>query len=363
MRRKEIDWIRNIGVLMLFIFHTSVIFAYFGDWYIRSPEKNILCGIFVLITYPWYMPILFFLAGVSMKFSLESRGENLYFKERVERLLIPFLFALVVIVPPQTYFARLWRGEKVYGYLEHLKYFFTNFGDFTGYDGKFTPAHLWFILFLFIISILGFKATKYLRTKKGKEVLVKVKERLLSKNSVWWLLLVIFIGEIVPPIAGQNIIVDLTIFILGYVVYCDEDYLMVIDKCKRKLLIVTVILSPFGVLCFMFIDGLNLGLLGIIINVMLKDTIMITSIISIIGYGRKYLNRGDKILKYLNRACFPVYIIHQTIVVMMSYYILPLGLPIYISILLIIICSVIGTFTIYEIAKRIKPLNVLLGIK
>ena len=35
MRRREIDWIRNICILMLFVYHTSAIFTDFGDFYIR----------------------------------------------------------------------------------------------------------------------------------------------------------------------------------------------------------------------------------------------------------------------------------------------------------------------------------------
>lgn len=363
MRRKEIDWIRNIAVLMLFIYHTSVIFAYFGDWYIRSYEKSLLCSIFILCTFPWYMPLLFFLAGASTKFSLESRGEKGYFKERVKRLLIPFLFGLFIIVPPQTYFARLWRGQNAGGYVKHLFYFFTHVTDFSGYDGNLTPAHLWFILFLFIISILGLMVIKWIGTPKGKNMLMKIKGKLISKNALGWLLIVFFIGEILPEIGGQNIAIDLTLFLLGYIVYSDEDYLNAIDKRKRIFFIVTIILLSLGMVCFTSISKLGLGISGAIIEALLKNSIMITAIISIIGYGRKYLNRGEKVLKYLNKACFPVYIIHQTVVVIIAYYILPLALPMYVSIISIIISSAVCTFTIYEICRRIKILNMLLGMK
>ncbi len=63
MRRKEIDWIRNICILMLFIYHTSAIFTDFGDFYIKTEKSNIFSNIFILLTFSWYMPLLFFLVG------------------------------------------------------------------------------------------------------------------------------------------------------------------------------------------------------------------------------------------------------------------------------------------------------------
>ena len=41
MRRKEIDWIRNICILMLFIYHTSAIFTDFGDFYIKTEKSKV----------------------------------------------------------------------------------------------------------------------------------------------------------------------------------------------------------------------------------------------------------------------------------------------------------------------------------
>jgi hypothetical protein len=91
---------------------------------------------------------------------------------------------------------------------------------------------------------------------------------------------------------------------------------------------------------------------------------MITTITAIIGYGRKYLTKGGKVLKYLNKACFPIYILHQPIVVVISYYLLKYyKLPIHIAILIILISSVIVTFVVYELFKRIRITKYLIGGK
>ena len=171
MRRYEIDWIRNISILMLFVYHTCAIFCIFGDFYIVSQEKNLLANLFIILMCVWYMPMLFFLAGASTYFSSKKRSFKQYLLERIKKLFIPFLFGIIFLVPPQTYLARLWRGESNLNYFEHLKYFFTTLTDFSGFDGAFTPAHLWFILYLFIVSIVaGIIIFKLFNSKKGMNI-------------------------------------------------------------------------------------------------------------------------------------------------------------------------------------------------
>ena len=143
------------------------------------------------------MPLLFFLAGASTYFALKKRNERQYIKERVKRLLIPFLFGIIIIVPPQTYLARLWRGERNINYFSHLKKFFTNISDFMGFDGNFSPAHLGFIIFLFLISILGILIIKCMKTTVGKVISNKVKLIILGKRALLWILVLLIILELV----------------------------------------------------------------------------------------------------------------------------------------------------------------------
>ena len=83
---------------MLFIYHTSAIFTDFGDFYIKTEKSNIFSNIFILLTFSWYMPLLFFLAGASTYFALKRRSEFEYIKERTKKLLLPFIFGIIVIL-------------------------------------------------------------------------------------------------------------------------------------------------------------------------------------------------------------------------------------------------------------------------
>ncbi|MEH7119450.1 acyltransferase family protein, partial [Neobacillus vireti] len=155
-RRYDIDWLRNLGILLLFPFHSARVFDYWDPFYVKSNELSWELSWFIASTSYWFMPLLFWLAGSSTWYALQYRSNQQYLKDRVSRLLVPFIFGLFFIVPPQGYLS-LWQhnGDSPGNYFTFLKNYFLDFSDLSGYFGTFTPAHLWFILYLFVFSLLA----------------------------------------------------------------------------------------------------------------------------------------------------------------------------------------------------------------
>lgn len=154
-RKHYIDNLRNLTILLLFPVHTFMIWNDFGSrFYIWVKESRLLSTLIVLIN-PWFMPLLFVLAGISARYGLEKRTVKEFVVQRVRKLLIPFFICTVFLVPFQTLYARKYFYHYAGGVLSHWGYFFTHFTDLSGYDGCFTPGQLWFILFLFFISMIG----------------------------------------------------------------------------------------------------------------------------------------------------------------------------------------------------------------
>ncbi|WP_434796262.1 acyltransferase family protein [Terrisporobacter vanillatitrophus] len=364
MRRYEIDWIRNISILMLFVYHTCAIFCQFGDFYIISVEKNLFADIIILLLFTWYMPMLFFLAGASTYFSFERRNIKEYIVERIKKLLVPLLFGLIFLVPPQTYLARIWRGEGNLSYLSHLGFFFSNVTDFTGFDGAFTPAHLWFILYLFIVSILGgiilFLVFKH---EKGIKIVHLLKKAFVNKFSFLFLLLLGIFSDLFPSIMGKSIIGCLLIFLLGYIVYEDDTLLEKLISYRFKYLITLVFFAIGGVIYTLILRPEEGNTTVWSIDSILKNGVLICAISTVIGFSSIHLNKNNKLLKYLNKRTFPIYIIHQPILLVLAILIVPTVKSTTLSIGLIIIFSAILTFIVYEILYRVKIFNFVLGIK
>jgi surface polysaccharide O-acyltransferase-like enzyme len=352
---------------MLFIFHTSVIFDSFEkDFYVRSVTHGLVADVFMLITFFWYMPLLFFLAGASAYFSLVKRTNLQFLKERVTRLLIPFLFGVLIVIPPQGYFAKLWHAIPTGGYLNHCIAFFTHVTDFSGNDGNLTPAHLWFILFLFLISALLLPLLRYFEQEKGQQILLKIKPVLLSPWGLVIVSVLLFLMRIIPDIGGKNIFYFGLIYLFGAIVYSDKDYIEKLCARKGRAAIGLLVLSPVLVWVEYKYTALN-GNVMLWFKAavgMLEVVMMIFAIIALVGYGTKYLNRGGKVLTYLNEACFPIYILHQTVLIAVAYYVLTyLHAPIAAQAAVIILVTAVLTFALYEGIKRVPPLRFLFGIK
>ena len=161
MRKHYIDNLRNLIILLLFPVHTFMIWNDFGSrFYIWQGENKILSTLIVLVN-PWFMPILFVLAGMSARYALEKRTYKEFAMQRISKLLIPFVSGMVILVPFQTFYARKYFDDYDGSFLDNWQYFFTHLTDFSGYDGAFTPGHLWFILFLFVISIITLILFRY----------------------------------------------------------------------------------------------------------------------------------------------------------------------------------------------------------
>lgn len=44
-------------------------------------------------------------------------------------------------------------------------------------------------------------------------------------------------------------------------------------------------------------------------------------VLTLLGYGKRYLNNGSNLLEYCNKAVYPFYILHQTVIVTLGYYV------------------------------------------
>ena len=87
MRRYYIDNLRNLTILLLFPVHTFMIWNDFGTkFYVWQGDNRLLSALIVLIN-PWFMPMLFVIAGISARYSLEKRSNKEFVIQRINKLL------------------------------------------------------------------------------------------------------------------------------------------------------------------------------------------------------------------------------------------------------------------------------------
>ncbi|MDE6616614.1 MAG: acyltransferase, partial [Lachnospiraceae bacterium] len=224
-RNHYIDNLRSISILLLFPVHTFMIWNNFGSGsYIWLEENKIYSTLIVLIN-PWFMPLLFLLAGISARLSLEKRTTKEFVKQRINKLLIPFITGMVFLVPIQTFYARKFFYNYNGGFIENWQYFFTHFTDLSGYDGAFTPGHLWFILYLFVISITSLIIFRCFPYKKA--VLVTGR---LNIFCIIILFVPIWIMYYIGNFGGFSIGKNLALYLAGYYIISNKNVMEKVEK-------------------------------------------------------------------------------------------------------------------------------------
>jgi glucan biosynthesis protein C len=109
-RRYDIDWIRVIAIGLLLIYHIAICFQPWATFimFMKSNETMESIWIPMSMLNIWRIPLLFFVSGMGVCFAIKRRNWLALIKERTQRILVPFLFGMVAIVPLHIFFmARL----------------------------------------------------------------------------------------------------------------------------------------------------------------------------------------------------------------------------------------------------------------
>lgn len=357
-RRVDLDWLRVLAVLLLVPFHSALIFIHDPHvvMYVKDGVSSSFLNHFAGWIHQFHMPLLFYVSGAATYFSLKKRKGGQYFKERFLKLLIPAISGLIVIIPPITYIALLSKGNSV-NFWSHFIHFW-QFGnaDLTGMDGKFTPAHLWFLLFLFVFSVIGLPLFSIL--KKGKSI--ELFKRTIDKTGIPVIILITFI--ILTSTATLNILGDknpvyyFLIFFCGYFFMMDDRFQHTIDKYAWLFLLTGISCEIIRQFSYSFISN---GTIVFILSNLNRWMWLLT----ILGFGHRNLTKNNNALKYLSTASYPFYIFHLLLNTMVGFYIIKLPFSVGIKYSVIVVLTILSTFLVYEFVKRIPVIRFVFGIK
>lgn len=349
MRKYYLDNLRTLMILFLFPVHTFMIWNDYGTkFYVWGGESKLLSALITLVN-PWFMSILFVIAGMCANYSLRKRSIKGFVKERFSKLMIPFISGMILLIPFQTLYARKFFFGYNGSWFDNFKYFFTNFTDLSGYDGCFTPGHLWFILFLFVISILSLAVIKLLPYEK-----IRSKTEKMNIAIIILLFVPVWLFYYIGNFGGFSLGKDFMLYLLGYYVLSNDWIIQKIIKWKRPIVTSFCILQAglsIAYYQFSYYGDLGVNIVGWL------------GVLSFLIIGNEYFNKKTKITDYLSKASFPVYIFHQTILVILGYFLLLSVDDMVMQVLIIMAGSFLLTFLCYEIIRRIPYLRKLFGMK
>lgn len=372
-RRWDIDWLRVMVVVVLLVpYHTFRVFDILEDWYVKNSQLSTALNWFNYLGDAVGMQLLFLLAGAATWFALRRRSGAQYAWERVKRLLIPLIFGLLVIVPPQSYFGLRSHSGYQGSFLEWYPRFFDFYPeDPAGYSmGGFTVAHLWFILFLLIISLITLPLLLYLRRESGRRLTGKTAVVFSRPGMIFLLAIPIIIAQGTLDFY-PNPIYFLVFFIYGYIIVADSAFEDAIDRSKRIALIVGLVTLALFIVWKDWGLGARLNIPEWFWGIAYRRCIVSWFlIVALLGYGKKYLNSPPKhrfslfFLGYFGEGSYPFYILHQTVIVAIAFFVVQRATGMVIKYLTIAVAAYLGTIVLYDlIVRRTNASRFLFGMK
>ncbi len=372
IRAHYIDWLRLITVLTVFFFHVGRVFDP-EFWYIKNSQLSPTLTLFVFFAHQWIMPLLFMLAGAGTYLSLKRRKTLQYLTERGKRLLIPYLFGLILLAPPQAYLQGLSRGEVSGSFWAYYPQFFANLTFPSDFSWLGHGCHLWFLGFLFFYSLPAIPLFSLLNSKIGKIF----KNRLAAWSEKRGVIFLAFLPlAFIQGTASQlypgyldwgNFFFWLMFFLFGLVLISEDRFLRAVaDQFELALILaggsmLLMFAAHTGQLSWPALLG---SVPGYIVTQLLRGLNNWSLIIFFLALAMRYINKRHVILSYANEAVLPFYIIHQTVIVIAAFYAVQMETGVFIKYLIIGGLSLVATISSYELlVRRFTPARFLFGMK
>ena len=363
-RQNYIDWLRVGAMFLLLFYHTGRLFDA-ETWHIKNSVLSNGVNAFNYFLALWQMPLFFLLAGASVWFALSNRTPGGFTKERVLRLFVPLVFSILIIVPPQVYYERIFDGDFTGSFLAWYPHTFQGtYSMDNAAAGNLSWHHLWFLLYLFVGSLLLLPLFWHLKSEKRKLLISRIAGFFEKPGAIFLPMIPLVIFNLVlVPIFGwgsHDLISDwatftfyTTIFFYGFLLVSDNRILRVVQRNLYISLIAAVVFSLVRVVLEM--DGpVSMSFYAIACWCWL---------LVIIALGVRFLNFGNNLLKYASNAVMPVYILHQTLIIIIGFYVVQWNIGVAPKYFLVVTATLLGSLAIYEVVKRINVTRFLFGIK
>jgi glucan biosynthesis protein C len=368
-RRYDIDWLRVIAMLAIFFYHCTRFFDIEG-WHLKNSEQSFLLFMVMrALIWPWVMEIFFLVSGVASWYVLKSRTAGGYLWERVKRLLIPlYTVGFLILLPPQFYFELLTNAGYGGTFFGMIPSYLARFGPprITQWPDTLLPipfsGHLWFLQYLFLISLITLPFLLYLKSGRGQRWITTLAGWCVRRGGIF--LFVIPLALALTGLRGlfeaQRSWADFLwyaiYFVIGYVIAADQRFT---DAFKRHgwvcLALWFIALSGIGPLISVFgyepIGHHSFSGVYVLYQIMWSISSW-SAVVFMLSMGARYLNFNHKVLAYGNEAVLPFYLFHQTIILAVGFFVIRWETGILLKFLVIAAISFPLILVLYELLVR-----------
>jgi glucan biosynthesis protein C len=358
----------------VFVYHSSRFFN-MGDWHVKNPTWYPWVEVWNGFAGTWLMPLMFVISGASLFYAVGKGGAGKFAKDKLLRLLVPLLVCDLTHASLQVYLERLTHGQFSGTYFQFLPSYFQGIYDGSNpASGNFavTGMHLWYLLYLFLFSFILYPLMRWLRGR-GQRVLSRLGDLLALPGAVYALalptvLLLVLFDPSGPVMAeqeaGWSLVIYLWLLLSGFVLFSHERLQVSVQRLRWPSLALALLsTAAFLFLSFRF-DWPAFGTPRYVLVFGLRGLGSWCCVLAVLGFGRKYRDFSTPFVKYANEAVLPFYILHQTVLLCVGYFVVQWAIPDLLKWVIILVASFAIIMVLYEfLVRRFNLMRFLFGMK
>jgi peptidoglycan/LPS O-acetylase OafA/YrhL len=376
-RRHDLELLRIVALIILIFYHTGMLYVSGWDFHFKSDYQSETLANWMLLVNPWRMSLLWFISGVALRHALHKYGSWISLRQRCVRLLLPLLFGVLVVVPPQLYVEMAGKAQLPSGltYLEFYRAFWQwNHPLFADYSSGILPHmdvnHLWYLRelwkFSLLLIVLHFAWNKLSSMFPAAVSAIETRMGLAVDGARLSALLILALVALDVAHLDDRNMTGLLFLLAGYFLASAAAFWQHIFQARRQYLIGAAVL--YVLLLCMY----NLVWLvptrkeqawvdpsaAIIYRLYAGCCIM-----AVLGYARSFGERFQAFSQRWSEAVLPIYILHQSLIVVAAYVLKPYAFGAVLEPMLVIVLTVAGSYVAYLVIARFNVLRVCFGLK
>jgi hypothetical protein len=370
-RHLGIDWLRIGAFSLLILYHVMMVFLP-GHWLVKSDELVPAVKWPMIALEPWRLPLLFLVSGYASRALFGRIGEpGAFLAARSYRLLLPLAFATLFLIPPQT-----WIGLVAnHGYDGSFLHFWTSdwlsFRMMHGTELP-NPEHLWFVLYLWLYTLLLTLAVAALPASAKRRLAAMVAALEPGLRMLWVplagllamrLSLLFTVPEshhLLDNWAGHSLY--LPFFLAGFGLAAAP----ALWRSIRRAAPAAALLAAASFSAIFYFEAYYALVPFTHVQKVVERSSEVAAAWSVtlllLALADRWLQRDRPVRRLLSEAVFPCYIVHQTIIVLTAWELRGSGYPAWVQACAILAATIAGCWLFYLSARRAGPLRPYLGL-